>query len=226
MNSPRSVAFAAIAVVLLASCSSDSGESTTEPVASSSTTSEASTTATPIATDVPADTSTSSTTLSTSPITTEVPATTSPSLFEPGTAKFEVEAAVEFFEQQWKSCLNALPNCDLDLVVERLVGDEITTIEREAIRLNQNDYRVSNAEEIEYRVDDVQIRDTSADAVVCVTDPGVLTAADGTIVDDTHFSFVLDWTLVLVDGVWNSQSRLIRGEATEGVDDDVCAASS
>jgi len=227
MNSPRSVAFAAIAVVLLASCSSDSGESTTEPVASSSTTAQASTTPPPATTEAPSATSTTPSSTTTSPpATTDAPTDTSPSLFEPGTPEFEVDETISILEQQWKECLRTLPNCDPLAASALRTGDDNAAVQGTALRWNRETYRTSNIDALSYRVDQVviDIAAGTASVVLCVTDPVILMEADGTVVDDKFYTSIQDWELELVDGVWKSSNRTIRGEAVVGEENDLCVA--
>ena len=225
MNSPRSVAFGAIAVLLLASCSSDSGESTTEPT-SSSTTGEASTTPPPATTEAPSTTSTTQSSTTTSPpATTDAPTDTTPSLFEPGTPEFEVDETIEILEQQWQECLRSLPNCDQIAASERTTGDERTQIQGDALSWNSNRYVASNFDALDYRVDTVTIDPDglAATAIGCVIDPVVLTESDGTIVDDRFLSSITEWRLLFIDDVWMAESSSTQGEAGVGPEANLCA---
>ena len=226
MNSPRIVAFAAIAVVLLASCSSESGESTTEPVASPPTTAQASTTPPPATTEAPSTTSTPPSSTATSPpATTDASTDTTPSLFEPGTPEFEVAETIGILEQQWQECLRTLPNCDQIAASERTTGDERTQIQGDALSWNSNGYEASNFDALDYRVDTVTIDSDglAATAIGCVTDPVVLTESDGTIVDDRFLSSITEWRMLLIDGVWNAESSSTQGEAGVGPEANLCA---
>lgn len=132
--------------------------------------------------------------------------------------------AVEFFEDRWKVCLSTLPNCDQNAASEQRQGEEVTNVQSNAIRWNQNEYRASNIDALDYRVDEVQLDSDAgtAVAVVCVVDPVSLTEADGTVVDDLFYSSIVDWELEQVDGVWTSTRRTTRGEAVVGEENNLC----
>jgi hypothetical protein len=226
MNSTRNVAVAAIAILLLASCSSDSGESTTAPGASTSTTAQATTTLPPATTETPRTTSTTSSPTTTSPTaTTDAPTETTPSLFEPGTPEFEIDQTIGLIEQQWQECLRTLPNCDQIAASERTTGDERTQIQGDALSWNSNGYETSNFDALDYRVDTVIIDPDGlvATAIGCVTDPVILTESDGTIVDDRFLSSITEWRLLFIDGVWTAESSSTQGEAGVGPEANLCA---
>ena len=155
---------------------------------------------------------------------TDPPSTTATTAPDPETPEDEIVQAVEFFEQQWKTCLSELPNCDTLAVADRRGREDVGTIQSQAIRWNQNDYRVENIDAYSYEVRSVTVAGDEATAEVCVTDPLVLTEADGTVVDDGYFSYFLDWTLTRRDdGQWWVESRIQNGEEFVGEENDVCA---
>jgi hypothetical protein len=139
------------------------------------------------------------------------------------TPEAEVADAIQFFNQQWQTCLEQLPNCDLDAVMARRGIADVGVVQGEAIRFNNNDYRAANIDAYVYHPSNIVVDGTSATADVCVTDPIVLTEADGTIVDDTYFSYVLVWTLSKPADVWIVESRESVSEYVTGAENDLCA---
>lgn len=165
---------------------------------------------------------------STSPATTENTQLTLPSTSEvplANTPEEEVVQAVAFFEEQWKECLRNLPNCDQTVATDRRLDQEAFVASTTAGGWNQNDYRTSNIDALDYRVDAVVVGPAgdTATAVVCVTDPIVLTEADGTVIDGEFYSSIADWNLSLIDGVWWLEARTVRGETSTGEENNVCA---
>jgi hypothetical protein len=189
----RSVAALATAVVLAGGCS---GSDDADPAETSAPTSTDT-----VATDPPA---------------------TDPPVTDPTTPEGEVEQAVEFFEQQWKECLRALPNCDVEAAAERTRGDVNGDTLSTATAFNANDYRAQNIEDLDYRVDAVALSDdgVTAIATVCVTDPVAIVEADGTPVDARFVTSVQEFGLEVRDGEWNWVTRTIVGETEE---DNQCA---
>lgn len=237
-NLSRRATLAIVAALFAASCSgSNEAASTTtedlsrrpgatgdvsEPTSTeTTTTAEAATTTEPepVATTEPAPPATeAATTTAAEPATTTVPSAAE-SDEEQG-----VVDAVAFFEEQWRSCVSAVPSCDVNTVGARRQVDEANLAVSEAVRFNNNDYRISNIDQLSYRVDDVTIADdaTTAQATVCVTDPIVVTEADGTIVDDRFLSSTQQWDFALDDEMWTLAARTIVGDIAEGADANVC----
>jgi hypothetical protein len=137
-----------------------------------------------------------------------------------------VAETIGIIEQQWQECLRTLPNCDPLAASALRTGDDNAAVQGTALRWNRENYRTSNIEALSYRVDSVvlDVAAGTAAVVLCVTDPVILTEADGTVVDDKFYTSVQDWELELVDGVWKSSNRTIRGEAVVGEENDLCGA--
>lgn len=227
----RNTVLAITAALVIAACSGSETSSTTDVTDPASSVDTA-----PVATDE-VDTTTASTT--TGPVVETTPDTTVESVeADPPTTvaetittaaadtpEAEVVAAIEFFEAQWETCLNELPSCDQVAATVRRQGEEVANVQSNALRWNQNDYRASNVEALDYQVDEVSIDSAAgtAVAVVCVIDPVALTEADGTVVDDNFYSSIVDWNLELVDDVWTSTARTTRGEAVVGEEGNLCA---
>lgn len=234
MTTLRIVA-ATLAVSLLAACSgSDDATETTSPAEISTETTPPPTTEDPPIGTTASDTTDAPPTETPAPETTEAPPveTSAPETTEarPTTTSEDdvdddVIAAIAFFEEQWKECLRTLPNCDTQAVVTRRVREEVSGTQANAIRWNQNDYRASNIDALEYRVDEVavDVQAGTAVATVCVTDPVVLTEAGGTVVDDEYYTSIKTWDLTLIDDVWNSELRTNVGETAVGEENDLCA---
>lgn len=238
MDRIRRTAVAVAAAVIVAACSGSDSASTTEVNETTPATVSVPPTD-PVETDRVVDTAATSVTtattnssLSTEPLSTNEPTATDPSTTLGSattvvgeTPETEVVAAIEFFEAQWETCLSELPACDQNAASERRQGGEVSNVQSNALRWNQNGYQASNVEALDYQVNDVQLNDPAdaAVVVVCVVDPVALTEADGTVVDDNFYSSIVDWELQLVDGVWTSIARTTRGEAVVGEESNLCA---
>ena len=227
MNRIRATALAITAALLIVACSgseTSSSADVTDPASSVDptpvVTAEVETTVAPTTTEPIS--STTAEPVETDPTTTVEETTTTAA---GDTPEAEVLAAIEFFEQQWKTCLEALPTCDTLAVTERRGREDVGTIQGQAIRWNQNDYRVENANAYNYDVQTVSVDGSEATAQVCVTDPLRLTESDGTVVDDNYFTYILDWTLTRRDdGEWWVESRIQNGEEFVGQENDICAS--
>jgi hypothetical protein len=222
----RSVAALATAVVLAGGCSGSDDADSADTSAPTSTETVATD---PPATDPPSTDPPPTDPPATDPPATDPPATdppaTDPPVTDPTTPEGEVEQAVEFFEQQWKECLRALPNCDVEAAAERTRGDVNGDTLSTATAFNANDYRAQNIEDLDYRVDAVALSDdgVTAIATVCVTDPVAIVEADGTPVDARFVTSVQEFGLEVRDGEWNWVTRTIVGDVGETEEDNQCA---
>ena len=225
----RSVVVLTTIAVFATSCS---GSSDAEPVETTASTTIETTTPEQPATDAAVTDPPASDPPTTDPPTTEPPATEPPATDPPptdppvvGSAEEEVAAAVEFFETQWKTCLNALPNCDLDSVVERRSGEDNTGTFNTAAEYNSFGYTAEEADLVDYRVRSLTIEGEVATVAMCIEDGVHLIDDAGIPVDERFLSSNQTWTFVRdVDGSWQLDDRQLDGELVEGQENSLCVA--
>jgi hypothetical protein len=226
----RRAGLAAVTVILIASCSSSDGESsaTTEDLSGRPGNSVTVTTSEPTGSSVDAPTSSAPATAATDvETTTSVAASTeAPTTVVDDTPEGGVIASVEFFEQQWKTCLSTLPDCDMVAATERRGGDVNVETNITAELFISNDYRASRIEELDYRVDAVTIAadGVTATATVCVTDPVGIAKADGTPVNDAYLSSIEKYGLEVRagDSEWTWITRTPIDGPVEGAENSIC----
>lgn len=143
----------------------------------------------------------------------------------PSTPEELVIAAVQFFEDQWKTCLDTIPSCDLDAVVARRSGEERDAVTIAAAGYNNNGYTTQTTDGVTYQVTSIEVSEQTAVAQVCVIDAAALFESDGTtVVDDRFLSSNQTWSLTQgEDGIWTLNDRSLSGELVEGEEANVCA---
>lgn len=87
-----------------------------------------------------------------------------------------ITAAVEALEQSWRTCLAAVPTCDLDLLRQGRSGDLLSDLIGVAQRFSLQGFEVRQTDQIEFNVESVDIGDDGLTAMVtlCVTDSSIL----------------------------------------------------
>ena len=222
----RRFAVIATAVAMVASCSgNDEAAPTTEDLSgrpgNSVTASAPESTA-----SVSSTTEALPTTTSDAGPTTTPEATTSPTVTD-DTPEGQVTAAIEFFEDQWRTCLNTIPACDLDAVTERRIGAEDPRTFNAAVGYNSSGNTSAGADDVQYFVESVTFADdNTATTSMCIEDGVSLFAADGSVVDDRFLSSKQTWFLSRdSEGVWQLEDRQVDSDFVEGQESSVCAAA-
>ena len=211
--------FAMAALVIVASCSSDSDTAETVP----------SSVLAPPATAAAASTvaiATTSTSVSTS---TSLAAATTSEAPVPD-AQLAVRAAIDLAEQTYSACLVAMPACDPTSLAVARAGDLLTQNSERIEQWNALGYTVREREAFRYVIESVEVDTGGAQATVtvCIADgskivqPGAAPDGSDVIVDDEFVSGRSAWDVRLdSDGVWRAYGTEPIGEAAS---EDVCGA--
>lgn len=134
-----------------------------------------------------------------------------------------VRRVIEKIYATERRCFSDYPNCDASAFEALLTGDALAhATERTAVDQDANK-TASGAETWQFEFDGVVASEDVALVTGCASNQVVLYNADGSVDDDTFWSAIGIWRLVLVDGQWFGADFAVL-ESASGVDNDLCAA--